>query len=175
MQSRPASPAGMKERRKHPARAGFPGFIRMFTEKHQAFIEKHKEFILYAFFGIFTVAVSVGSYDLFYEKLGISALIANVFSWILSVLVAFFTNRKWVFTGTQKQQNLWLQLAGFCEGRLLTLVIEELILFRFITVLGLPGIPVKLGAQVLVIALNYLMSKFWIFRGKKSRTVSYAG
>ena len=118
--------------------------------------------------------VSLGSYELFCEILGISELIANVLSWILAVLTAFFTNRTWVFTEGQKQGNVPKQLAAFCEGRILTLLMEEWILFRLITVLGLPGLPVKLGAQVIVIAVNYLLSKFWIFRRKENHSVSYA-
>jgi putative flippase GtrA len=58
------------------------------------------------------------------------------------------------------------QLGTFSTGRLLTLGIEELMLLVFIGLLQQPNMPVKIASQVIVVALNYVFSKLWVFRKK---------
>ena len=50
---------------------------------------------------------------------------------------------------------------------MVTLVIEEIILLVFITWLGFNSMVVKVIAQVIVIVLNYIISKFFVFSDKK--------
>jgi putative flippase GtrA len=57
-------------------------------------------------------------------------------------------------------------MATFASGRLVTLAIEELILLVFITILHFNSIVVKIVAQVVVIVLNYVISKLVVFRKK---------
>ena len=130
-----------------------------------ALFQKHKEFILYAAFGVGTFVVSVGTYALCERLLGLNELIANAISWIFAVLFAFFTNRKWVFNGdTDASKTLPQQMLSFFGGRFFTLVVEELILLVFVTWLNFDGVVVKVAAQVVVITLNYFISKFWVFK-----------
>ena len=55
-------------------------------------------------------------------------------------------------------------MAWFFGGRLFTLVVEEAILAVFITWLGFNSMAVKLIAQVVVIVLNYIISKLIVFK-----------
>ena len=97
--------------------------------------------------------------------MGISELIANVFCWIACVLFQFFTNRIWVFDGrTETLLALTKQMAAFFGGRIFTLVIEEAILAVFITWLRLNSIAVKIVAQIVVIVMNYIISKKMVFK-----------
>ena len=115
--------------------------------------------------------VSIGSYWLFVSVLGIDALIGNVFSWILAVLFAYVTNRKWVFNSTASSKtDILKEMLSFFAARLATLGIEELLIFIFINLLGLNSMVVKIGAQIVVLVLNYLFSKLIVFRKKHSRT-----
>ena len=126
-----------------------------------------KEFWLYALFGLGTIIISIGSYDIMTESMGMPILIANAISWIGATLFAFATNRKWVFTTHVK--GAWafvVQLVGFSGGRFITLIMEEWILLFFVYMKGLPNMPVKYVAQVLVIAINYLISKLVVFRSR---------
>lgn len=125
--------------------------------------DKRRELLLYVFFGLLAFIVSMTTFWLFYQVLGINELIANVLSWICAVLFAFLTNRKWVFSSSESKGFLQ-QMVSFFAGRLATLGIEELILLVFITLLGLPGLPVKFFAQVVVTILNYLFSKLYVFK-----------
>lgn len=137
-----------------------PGF-RVF----EPFYQRHKKMILYLFFGGAAFVISVASYVFANVGLGINELVANLISWILAVMFAFFTNRTWVFEGkTNSWMEFWMQMFRFFMGRVVTLLIEELILFVFITWMQLESISVKIAAQIVVITINYVISKIWIFK-----------
>ena len=53
--------------------------------------------LLYLFFGGLTFVISVITYAFFNVSLGMNELVANIFSWILAVLFAFFTNRNFLY------------------------------------------------------------------------------
>lgn len=129
------------------------------------FYKKNKEILLYLFFGGLTFLVSISSYALFNIRIGWNALTANIASWILAVAFAYVTNRTWVFeSSTDRGSNLIKEITGFVGGRIATLVIEELILFIFITEFEMNSVLVKIVAQVIVITLNYVISKMIVFK-----------
>ena len=130
----------------------------------EPFYKKHKEVLLYLLFGGLTFIVSIASYAFFDITLAMNELVANVLSWILAVSFAYVTNRIWVFDApTHTMKEFIKQLLSFFGGRVATLVIEELILLVFVTLLAFPSVPVKVVAQVIVIILNYIISKFFVF------------
>ena len=129
------------------------------------FYTKYKEPLLYLFFGGLTFFLSIFLYWLFAHPLGLSPLIANAISWILCVAFAYATNRTWVFKDKARTPGgIMREAASFAAGRLITLGLEEAILWLGITVLGVADLPVKIVAQVLVIVGNYLISKFFVFK-----------
>ena len=80
----------------------------------EPFYKKHKEMLLYLFFGGLTFVISVITYAFFNVSLGMNELVANIFSWILAVLFAFFTNRIWVFDGkTNGAKEFFVQMMNF--------------------------------------------------------------
>ena len=119
----------------------------------EPFYKKNKEVLLYLFFGGLTFIVSIVTYAVFNVSMGINELIANVMSWVLAVLFAFATNRVWVFQApTHTITEFLRQMLSFFGGRVVTLVIEEIILLVFITWLGFNSMVVKVVAQVILIA-----------------------
>lgn len=134
----------------------------------EPFYKKYKEVLLYLFFGGLAFLVSIGSYGFCNISLGINELIANAISWILAVVFAFATNRIWVFQApTNTFGDFVKQMAAFFSGRVVTFVIEEIILLIFITWLHLSSMPVKVVAQLVVIILNYIISKWFVFKKEK--------
>ena len=130
--------------------------------------KKNKEVLLYLFFGVLTTVVSIVVFALCNVTLGINELVSNVISWIVSVAFAFFTNRIWVFAAPTKTASEFVrQLISFYGGRVLTLVLEEAIILIFVTILGMPGMVIKLVAQVIVIVGNYIISKLIVFKTNK--------
>lgn len=136
---------------------------KLFAWRQIEFLDREK--LSYLFFGGLTTVVSILVYTLFLVYFSMNELIANVISWVLSVSFAFVTNRLWVFHAQSKdKKGLVQQVVSFYGGRILTLVAEELILFVFITCLHFPGVGVKVFAQILVVILNYVISKRVVFR-----------
>ncbi len=134
----------------------------------EPFYRKHKEVLLYLLFGGLTTLVSILSFALFAEGLGMNVLWANILSWILAVSFAYVTNRTWVFADrADTKAGVLREIVSFFGGRLATLGVEEAIIYVFITRLGLPAMPVKIAAQVIVIVLNYVISKLIVFRKEK--------
>ena len=134
----------------------------------QPLYKKYKEIILYLFFGGLTFLVSVGSYVFFEFVTGMSPLIANIFSWILAVSFAYITNRIWVFTDiAHGVQKVIKEVCAFFGGRVVTLIIEEAILFFGISVLNFESVVVKVIGQIVVIISNYFISKILVFTNRK--------
>ena len=133
----------------------------------QPFYKRNKEMLLYLFFGGLSFIVSISTYAVFNVGLGLNELISNVLSWIITVMFAFLTNRIWVFHSPTNGLGEFLkQMLAFYSGRVITLAIEETILLIFITWLGFNSMLIKVIAQVIVIILNYIISKLLIFRNK---------
>lgn len=133
----------------------------------EPFYKMNKEVMMYLFFGGLTFVISVLSYSYFDLICGWNELVANIASWVIAVLFAFLTNRIWVFRApTHGVAEFLKQMVSFFAARLLTLDVEEVLLFVFITKLHYPSIGVKVVAQVVVIVLNYIISKLLVFRDK---------
>ena len=129
--------------------------------------EDLKELVLYTIFGNMTFVISIGAYALFNIVFGINELIANALAWGFAVFFSYVTNKKWVFkVSTPTKTAVLVQMFAFLSGRFFTLIIEELIIFIFITMLSYPSMWVKLTSQIIVVVLNYIISKLFVFRNR---------
>ncbi len=126
------------------------------------FYHRHREVLLYLFFGGLTTLISWGSFYLLHYPMGINELISNILSWVLSVLFAFVTNRTWVFSNAAGRPLA--AMGRFFASRLATLGLEEGLIFLFVTYLSFDAMVIKISGNLLVLALNYLCSKFFVFR-----------
>ena len=103
----------------------------------------------------------------FIRGFGINELIANALAWVFAVLFSYITNKRWVFrVSTPTKTAALVQMFAFFSGRFFTLIIEETIIFVFITMLSYPSMWVKLAAQVVVVVLNYIISKLFVFKNQ---------
>ncbi len=126
---------------------------------------KNKEMLLYLFFGGLSFLVSIGSFAFFVYTAGTGELAGNIWSWVCAVLFAYITNRTWVFEDKARdKKGIIREIYLFFSGRIFTLIVEEAIIYAFITKLGFPAVLVKTAAQVIVIVLNYIISKMLVFR-----------
>lgn len=131
----------------------------------EPFYKRNKEILLYLFFGGASFLLNVALFALLNIKFGMNELLANVICWIACVLFQFFTNRLWVFDAkTDNAKGFLAQMTAFFGGRLFTLAVEEAILLVFITWLGFNSMLIKIIAQVVVIVLNYVISKKVVFK-----------
>lgn len=131
----------------------------------EPFYLKYKEALLYTFFGGLAFFLNFFLFIGIDYVFHINELVNNVICWIICVLFQFFTNRTWVFDGrVENNAQLVKQVVSFFGGRVGTLVVEEIILMIFITWLQLPSAPVKIFGQIVVIVLNYIISKTMVFK-----------
>ena len=133
-------------------------------EKLSGLCQKHKELILYVLFGCIATVVSISTFLLFHMVM--NELVANVLSWVITVGVAYVTNRTWVFHSQMYGRGIWKEMLIFYTGRLATLGLEEGALLVFVTLLGWNAALVKIAAQVVVLVGNYVISKLLVFRKK---------
>ncbi|MCR4744706.1 MAG: GtrA family protein [Lachnospiraceae bacterium] len=135
----------------------------------EPFYKKYKEGLMYLFFGGLAFFLNIFLFALFTDIMKINDLLANAISWVICVLFQYITNRTWVFDGhVEGSAALIKQISSFFGGRIFTLVVEEIIILVFITWLGFNRIAVKLVAQVVVIVLNYVISKLFVFKKKEA-------
>ena len=139
-------------------------------KKINSLYKKYKEIINYLIFGFLTTAVSLITYyaltlTVLNPNISIQLQIANIISWCMGVLFAYFTNRSFVFNS--KSKNKFKEFVTFVCARLSTLLLDMAIMFIFVSVLGGNDKIFKLISQVLVIVINYILSKLIIFKDKK--------
>ena len=140
------------------------------------FLKKHKSVILYIIFGGLTTvvdwSVSFLLYYLWGEAIDATPILlhgANVIAWVAAVAFAYVTNRIWVFESKRRGfVPIVCEIAAFAGGRVLTLILQEVIMAVFCTWLGLNEYLFKLVAAVLVIIANYVLSKLIVFRKAKA-------
>ena len=135
-------------------------------------LKRHEEFIRYALFGIAAVAADVLVYALTVDHLGVR--LSNAASWLSALIVAFITNKYWVFRRSHEGFSSFLrEFLEFTAARLAGLGVQvwgtdALIRKGFQrSLLGIRGGAAKLFTTVIVIALNYLFSKFLVFRPRE--------
>ncbi len=147
----------------------------------------NKETVTYIVFGLMTTVVNLGVFKLF-DLIFTAAsdadltLLTNFIAWVAAVVFAFVTNKLWVFESKSwKLSVIKKEIPSFVGARVLTLGIEELGLLIFITWLGFEKYSidvfgifsiggkmlVKAGLAVIVVATNYVLSKFIIFKNKE--------
>ena len=132
-------------------------------------INKYKDIIPYAFFGVLTTLVNIVVYWLCAHMLTLSVSLSTIIAWIAAVLFAYITNRKWVFHSEAHEQNeIIKEILAFFICRLGTGFVDLACMFIFVQLLGLDDVIIKFLANVLVIILNYVASKMMIFKHKNA-------
>lgn len=165
-------------------------------EGRKEFYEKHKAMVLYVTFGIGTTLISLGSYYIFRKvfpnaesapswlswifnitaKLHVesSTVLPVLLSWILANLFSFFATRVYVFNSQAHNfGRVMLELAKFFASRIATLVVDMVIMFLLVDLPGIHGglyeFCAKIFSNLIVLILNYILSKLFVFRKKKQK------
>lgn len=126
-----------------------------------------KEVILYIAFGILTTIVNLGSFYVMNSILQWNENISNFIAILLAVIFAYITNKDLVFhSEADSFKERIIEFGKFMLGRAFTMVVEfvgGLILFE----LPIPNIITKMELTIIVIILNFFISKFFAFKSKK--------
>ena len=125
--------------------------------------------IRYIFFGGCTTLVNLVSYYLLREVAGMENITAaNLIAISLSILFAYVVNKLFVFEHrTTSLAELFQEAVSFIGMRIGTLVVEVGGVFVMSEWCGINDMVAKLVLQVVVLVLNFVISKFVVFRNKK--------
>ena len=121
-----------------------------------------KELISYLIFGVLTTVVNIVVYYVFNTWLQVNYLVSNAIAWIASVLFAYITNRKYVFES--KNTSMFNELVKFIGARLSTGIMDMILMWLLVDVLSMNSMFSKIIVNVLVIVLNYVLSKVFVFK-----------
>lgn len=136
------------------------------TVKHKFFT---REIMAYLFAGVLTTLINIAIYHVCYEIWHIPNLLSNTISWVVAVLFAYFVNDKFVFAqekGTQLEE--WNKFYKFILARLFSFGVDELGMFLLVDLAKVSGFFSKVVMNVIVVIINYIFSKKFIFTVKAS-------
>ncbi len=122
--------------------------------------KKYKEQINYIVVGGMTTLVNFVIYaiDMYF---GMDMMINLVVSWVVAVIFAYVTNRIVVFES--KENNILHEFTKFVSSRIASLLIEMLLMKICVDFIGIKEYFAKVGVAIVVVIVNYVLSKLWVF------------
>lgn len=131
--------------------------------------KKYKEQIAYVFWGGVTTLVNIATFYIVAHILHIGTMISTTIAWILAILVAYITNKLYVFNSKSFNANIVIrEFISYVICRLLTLGIDLAIMYIFIDKLKFNDMIIKTLSNVVVIIINYILSKLVIFKKQEN-------
>lgn len=134
--------------------------------------------LAYALCGLLTTVVNVVSFKLCRSLFSFPLVVSNMVAWFLSVVFAFFTNRRFVFTAgvdaraarpssrasSTKGVSLLREFSLFVLSRLFSLALDMAFIWLTIAIFGFDELAMKILSNCIVIVVNYLTSLLIVFR-----------
>ena len=129
--------------------------------------KKHEEGINYLIFGFLAFVLNYVLYFIFESLLHMNYMLATAFSWVLTLVFAYWTNHNFVFKSKNEgASGLFKEFASFISARIATELLELLLMYLMVDLAGINSYIAKLVGQTIVIITNYVLSKIWIFKEK---------
>jgi putative flippase GtrA len=126
------------------------------------------DIVTYLFFGVLTTIVNYMVYFPLYNWVGCSAVLSNAIAWLVAVVFAFLTNKPFVFKSHDwSAKTVMTEVIKFFGCRIASGIAESVIIFVTVDLMLLNGNLWKILTSVLVIVLNYIGSKVFVFRRKR--------
>lgn len=127
-------------------------------------ILKYKSILAYMFFGVCTTAVNLFIYFLCARVMSFSTIFSTVVAWFSAVIFAFVTNKAWVFESKSwKWEIIGKELTSFFVCRIATGILDVVVMMVTVDILLMNDVIMKVFSNVLVILINYIVSKYIIW------------
>lgn len=131
--------------------------------------KKYSEIINYLIVGVLTTLVSIVIYAVFTKVFHVNYMVSNVISWIGSVSFAYVTNKVFVFKSKcDNDMDVLIEIYQFFKYRIFSFIIDILLMYLFVELFNIDDMIAKIIVQVIVIVLNYVFSKLFVFKKKES-------
>ncbi len=129
-----------------------------------------REGIAYLIFGVLTTVVDYVISNGLYYGFGYGVVSSQTVAWVAAVLFAFVTNKWWVFQShTLNPAEVWKELTAFTMCRVATVLFSLAASYVLVDLMGVEFFIGKVLISVVVVILNYVLSKLLIFTGKNGR------
>ena len=136
----------------------------MLFSKAVEFLKKERELILYGIFGVGSTVINIAVFHLC-GRLGVALIPSNIIAWFFAFAFAFITNNAIVFQSRAWTNRAALrEFASFLAVRIFTLVLDTVLLYLLVEWLLADRLLSKIVVNVIVILVNYIVSKFFIFK-----------
>ena len=130
----------------------------------------YREIVLYLIVGVITTVINGAVYWICTSLSKIENVPGTIVAWVIAVLFAFFANKIWVFESCSMRLDLVLkEMIQFVGCRLGTGVLDVGIMYVSVDCWGWNGLLMKLISDFVVTLVNFVASKFLIFRKEKSK------
>jgi putative flippase GtrA len=131
----------------------------------KSLIIKYKSIISYLVFGVTTTIINILIYALFAKIFNVYFVVSNIIAWIVAVSFAFITNKLYVFESKSKDRRVVIKESiSFIIARLLSLLFDMIFMYVGIVLLKQNDIVIKIISNVLVIIINYVLSRYMVFK-----------
>lgn len=128
-------------------------------------IAKYKEIFFYGVFGLGATLINIVSFYVFRQLLGIELIPSNVLAWLLAFIFAFITNKLWVFESKSWKSTAAIkEMCSFFITRFTTLILDTFLMWFLVECLQINNLISKVIVNAIVIIVNYVASKFWVFK-----------
>lgn len=131
-------------------------------DNHTSWFNKCREVLMYLLFGGLTTLVNILSFFIL-RKLSVGVYVSNLIAWVVAVLFAFITNKLFVFESNDKSKS-GKELISFFGFRILSLGVDMGAMYLLLQVINTGEVFAKIIANVIVIILNYIFSKLFVFK-----------
>lgn len=128
--------------------------------------QKYRQIFWYLFFGVCTMILNTVCYTVLYQLLEVPNVPSTVIAWLAAVIVAFVTNKLVVFESRERAGKGLFELVSFFGCRVATGLLDVGIMWIAVDLLAGNSVLWKLVSNVIITVLNYIVSKFFIFKSK---------
>ena len=137
----------------------------------------NKETVLYLIFGVLATVLNIVLFYLFINIWKMSTGLGNILDTIICILFQYFTNRIWVFESKNNGKEAIKEFIQFILARGVTAVIDQIFVVvgvdffvaKYVSYSqqGIFSVGIKILSNIIVIVLNYIFSKLFVFNKKK--------
>jgi cell wall teichoic acid glycosylation protein gtcA len=137
----------------------------------------NKETVLYLIFGVLATVLNIVLFYLFINIWKMSTGLGNILDTIICILFQYFTNRIWVFESKNNGKEAIKEFIQFILARGLTAIIDQIFVVvgvdffvaKYISYSqqGIFNVGIKVLSNIVVIVLNYIFSKLFVFNRKE--------
>lgn len=137
----------------------------------------NKETVLYLIFGVLATVLNIVLFYLFINIWKMSTGLGNILDTIICILFQYFTNRIWVFESKNNGKEAIKEFIQFILARGLTAIIDQIFVVVGVDFFvakyvnysqqGIFSVGIKILSNIIVIVLNYIFSKLFVFNKKE--------